>query len=124
MCLRNFEQLKLTEQEYVKLSGRSLEQDIKKKFSGDVETGFLAILSVSDGLAEFIAKHLHKALSGISTDDKAVIRLIVSRSDIDIEKIKYAFEKKYEKSLKASIKSNSSGSFKNALYGLIGEVSS
>jgi annexin A7/11 len=44
LCLRNYEQIKLIAQEYQNLTGNTLEKDIKKEFSGDVEDGMVAVL--------------------------------------------------------------------------------
>lgn len=44
LCLRNYEQLKLICEEYKKLTGNTLEKDIKKEFSGDIKDALLAII--------------------------------------------------------------------------------
>lgn len=120
-CLRNYEQLKLIAQEYEKLSGNSLEKDIKREFSGDIEDGLLSILRVAQSRPEFFARRIHKAMSGIGTNDNSLIRLIVSRCEIDMMDIKDEFQRYYGKSLKIFIKGDTSGHYKHALYALIGE---
>lgn len=121
LCTRNNAQIKLISEEYEKLTGRTLEKDIKKEFSGDIEDGLVAILRCASNRSEFFAKKLHGSMAGIGTDDRALIRLVVTRCEIDMMDIKEAFQKKYGKSLKSFIKGDTSGDYKHALYALLGE---
>jgi annexin A7/11 len=120
-CTRNYEQLKLVAQEYEKLTGRSMEKDIKSEFSGDIEDGLLTILRTAINRPESFAIRLHKSMAGLGTNDNSLIRLVVTRSEIDMEDIKDAFLRKYGKTLKSFIKGDTSGHYKHALYALIGE---
>lgn len=54
--------------------------------------------------AEFFASRLHKSMAGLGTNDNQLIRLIVTRCEIDLNDIKSAFEQKYGKSLRSWIK--------------------
>lgn len=121
LCIRNYEQIKLIAQEYEKLTGHSLEKDIKKEFSGDIEDGLLSILRVAHNRPEFFARRLHKSMAGIGTTDKSLIRLVVTRCEIDMMDIKEEFQRYYGKSLKSFIKGDTSGHYRHALYALIGE---
>jgi annexin A7/11 len=121
LCLRNFEQLKLVAREYEKLSGKTLEQDIKKEFSGDVEDGMVSIIRCALNRSQFFAKCIHKAVAGFGTDDRALIRLIVTRCEIDMQDIKDEYQRKYNESLRDAIKGDTSGHYKHGLYVLIGE---
>lgn len=122
LCLRNFCQISLIAQEYEYLTGHTLEKDIKKEFSGDIEDGLLAILRYADNQPEFFARCLYKSMIGLGTNDKSLIRLIVTRCEIDMIDIKEEFEKKYGKSLKSFVTGDTSGSYRKALLKLIGEL--
>lgn len=61
----------------------------------------------------YFAKQLNKAMKGAGTDDQTLIRIIVSRNEIDLENIKREYEKLFDKTLESDVK------VKNALSYLI-----
>ncbi|CAO1417287.1 unnamed protein product [Diamesa hyperborea] len=121
LSIRNYAQLKLICKEYEFLTGSTLEKDIKKEFSGDIEDGLLAIVRCANNRSEFFARRLHKSMAGLGTNDRALIRLVATRCEHDMVDIKEAFQRLYGKTLKSFIKGDTSGDYKHALYALIGE---
>lgn len=118
---RNYAQIRLIAHEYEKLTGNTLEFDIREEFSGDIKESLLAILNYAMRRPEFYAKRLHASMSGIGTNDRDLIRLIVTRSEIDMMDIKEEFQRKYGASLKSFIEDDTSGDYREALFALIGE---
>lgn len=90
-------------QQYQQIAGHSLEKAIKKEFSGDIKNGLLAILKYSMNKSEFFAELLHKSMVGLGTNDSQLIRLLVTRCEIDLNDIKTTFQQKYGKSLRSWI---------------------
>lgn len=86
------------------MTGHGLDKAIKNEFSGDIMDGLIAILQCTTNKAEFFASRLHKSMAGIGTNDTQLIRLIVTRCEIDLNDIKVAFERLYGKSLRSWIK--------------------
>lgn len=63
---------------------------------------------------------LHKAMKGMGTDDSTLIRVIVSRAEIDMQYIKAEYHKKYKKTLNKAVHSETSGSYRDFLLSLLG----
>lgn len=51
----------------------------------------------------FFAKQLYKSMKGMGTDDQRLIRLAVTRSEIDMGEIKQEFQRQYNQSLESFI---------------------
>lgn len=61
-------------------------------------------------------------MKGAGTDDETLMRIIVSRCEIDLEAIKREYSDLYEKTLYSAVKKETSGDYKNALLALIGDA--
>jgi annexin A7/11 len=118
---RNFQQIKLISEEYQKITGQQLEKTIKSKFIMDDKQGYLCIVRYSQDKHGFFAKRLHRSMAGMGTNDNQLIRLVVTRCEIDLQDIKDTFQRNFGKSLRSWIKGDTSGHYKYCLYELIGE---
>jgi annexin A7/11 len=122
LCSANYSQLKAICDEYQKLAGRSLETDIKKEFSGDIETGLLAIIEHARSPTEYFARALHKSMKGMGTRDRALIRACIMRCEVDMLDVKDAFKRLFGQTLKSFIACDTSGDYRRALLALCGET--
>lgn len=52
----------------------------------------------------FFARCLYRAMEGMGTNDSTLIRIIVSRSEIDLNDIKREFERIYDRTLLSAVK--------------------
>ncbi|XP_061389711.1 annexin B10-like [Musca vetustissima] len=116
----SFAQLRLVFEEYKQLSGQTIEQAIKHEMSGELHEAMMAIVECVQSPPAFFANRLFKAMDGMGTDDTTLIRIIVSRSEIDLGNIKEEFERIYNRTLVSAVKSETSGDYKRALCALIG----
>ncbi|KAL5703231.1 hypothetical protein ACHQM5_028348 [Ranunculus cassubicifolius] len=105
---------------YYQMHGNSLEKAIKKETSGAYEFALLTILRCAESAPKYFAKALHKAMKGMGTNDSALVRIVVTRTEIDMQYIKLEYQKKYKKTLYDAIKSETSGNYRNFLLSLVG----
>ena len=105
---RSTEHLKLISKEYITLKGNSLEIDIDKKFTGDFKDALLLRLNPENQSKHF-ARRLHKSMAGLGTTDSDLIRLCITRSEIDMMDIKPEFQGICAESLKSFIEGDTSG---------------
>ncbi|XP_055912603.1 annexin B10 [Eupeodes corollae] len=120
MAHESFAQLRLIFEEYKQISGMTLEQAIKHEMSGELHEAMMAIVECAQSPPAFFANRLFKAMDGAGTDDRTLIRIIISRSEIDLGNIKDEFERLYNRTLVSAVKSETSGDYKRALCALIG----
>lgn len=120
LATRSFAQIRLMLHEYEKITGHSFEKAIQKEFSGDVETGLLAVVKSARNRAAYFAERLHDSLAGMGTKDEDLVFIVVTRSEIDMENIKDEYNKMYHRSLAQDISGDTSGDYKKVLLALIG----
>lgn len=112
--------LQLVFEEYRNISGSEIEESLRDELSGDFQKLMLAVVRCARNIPEYLASRLFKAMKGVGTRDNTLIRIMVSRSEVDMLDIREEFRKKYEKSLHSMIRSDTSGVYKRALLRLCG----
>uniref|UniRef100_H3CUM2 Annexin n=1 Tax=Tetraodon nigroviridis TaxID=99883 RepID=H3CUM2_TETNG len=120
LCVRNRKHLLRVFDEYQKISGRDIEDSIKREMSGSLEDVFLAIVKCIRNKPAFFAERLYKSMKGLGTTDSVLIRTMVARAEIDMLDIKREFLKMYGKTLYSFIKGDTSGDYRKILLELCG----
>nr|XP_021199593.2 annexin B10 isoform X8 [Helicoverpa armigera] len=118
----SFAQLRQIFEEYKNISGRTIEQAIKAEIGGELKEALSAIVECVENASAWFATRLRKSMQGLGTDDRTLIRILVSRSEIDLGAIKSEYERLYDKTLESEIKGETSGDYKRALVALLGPV--
>ncbi|KAJ7397653.1 hypothetical protein BTVI_133745 [Pitangus sulphuratus] len=103
LCKRSATHLLKVFEEYQKLAGKSIEDSIKSETRGSLEDAMLAIVKCTRNIRCYFAERLYHALKGAGTDDGTLIRVIVSRSEVDLNLIKPEFKRIAGKSLSSMI---------------------
>jgi len=116
----NFALLRKVFVEYKNVSGQTIEEAVIHDMSGDLKQAMLAIIESVQSTAAFFAKRLFLAMDGIMNKDATVMRIIISRSEIDLGLIKSEFERLYDRTLLSVVKNKTSGDYKHVLCRLIG----
>jgi len=94
---------------------------IESNFSGDVRKVLKAITYALLSPSEYFAYRINKAIKGFGTNDTILIRVLVSRDEIDINRIKRYYKQLYKKELYDAVSEDVSGDYKNLLLALIGK---
>ncbi|XP_076913711.1 annexin D5-like [Bidens hawaiensis] len=105
---------------YHDMYGGSLKKAVKKETSGLFKTALLTILQCAENPAKYFAKVLHKSMAGLGTNDTTLIRVSVTRTEIDMQYIKAEYHKKYKKSLNGAVHSETSSHYRTFLLSLLG----
>ncbi|CAI5784425.1 annexin A5 [Podarcis lilfordi] len=105
---------------YMTISGFQIEETIDRETSGPLEKLLLAVVKSVRSVPAYLAESLFYAMKGAGTDDDTLIRIVVSRSEIDLLDIRQAFRRNFAKSLYHAIQKDTSGDYRNGLLLLCG----
>ncbi|XP_061569425.1 annexin A13 [Cololabis saira] len=118
LASRNYLQLQTTFKEYEKVSGTEILDAIENETSGTLKRCYKALVRVAKNPQLYFARRLHEAMKGAGTDEDTLIRIIVCRSEYDLETIKDMYLEKYDVSLKDALRDECSGDFKRLLLAI------
>ena len=114
------EELALICKIYYNTYSKTLSEIVETSFSGNGRRVLKAIIYSLLSPSEYFAYRINKALSSFIINDNILIRVLVSRDEIDIYRIKRYYIEKYNISLYDHIKEKTSGDYRNLLLSLIG----
>ena len=112
---RSAAEIAVIAQFYKQIAGVDLYTSLKKEFSGNVEKLMKAIFDASIDTPAWFATRIRNSLEGAGTKDKQLIRIIVSRAELDLKYIKQAYFKLYNRDMVSDIRKETSGDYKKIL---------
>ena len=114
------EEIKMINKIYTQKYNHGLLKAIDKEFSGDLKKLLKTIISVSLNPAEYFATRVNYAIKGLGTKDTLLIRILVTRDEIDMPQIKQEYRRLYNKDMIKDIENDTSGDYKKLLVELAG----
>ena len=115
------EELALICKIYYNIYNRTLLEVVESSFSGNGRRVLKAIIYSLLSPSEYFAFRINKALKGFITNDNTLIRILVSRDEIDSDRIKRYYYQLYGITLYEHVNQKTSGDYKNLLLSLIGD---
>ena len=119
IAARSWPHLKAVFKHYQQVAGYDIERSIEREFSGDIERALLAVVRSGKSKPHYFARRAHEAMAGAGTNDEALIRVIVTRAEIDMVAIRDAYMELYQKSLAKAIESDTTGDYRKLLIAAI-----
>ena len=105
--------------EYYRLSGKTIIDGIENNFKGDAKDLLKSILYSLVSPSEYFATRIKKAIEGFGTDNKTLIRILITRCEVDMNIIKKYYKQLYNKDMIEDIKNDISGDYQKLMIELI-----
>jgi len=118
LCNLSPHELAVVSQEYHKLTGHTILQAIDNEFSGDSKKALKTIVFATLSPSEYFATRIHDAIKGWGTKDHLLIRILVSRDEIDMTQIKQYYKQTYGKDMVTDVKNDISGDYQKLMVEL------
>ena len=117
-ALRSAAEIRMISQYYEQQSGKSLLKAVDSEFSGDIKTLLYTVVQGLLNPSEYFATRVHSAISGLGTNDKKLMRVLISRDEVDMPQIKAEYQRLYGRDMMGDIRSDTSGDYKKILHEL------
>jgi len=119
IMLSSPKELSLVSRIYYKIYGTTILDGIDKKYNGNAKELLNAILYSQISPSEYFAKKIKKAIEGFGTDNKTLIRILVTRCEVDMNIIKRYYKQLFNKDMIEDIKNDISGDYQKLMIELI-----
>ncbi|XP_069574312.1 annexin A13-like isoform X2 [Brachyistius frenatus] len=116
---RNYLQLQTTFKAYEALSGTDILDTIDTEATGTLKECYITLVRCAKNPQLYFARRLNAAMKGAGTDEDTLIRVIVGRSEIDLDTVKDMYLEKYDVTLKDALDSECGGDFKRLLIEIL-----
>jgi len=104
---------------YKNQSGKTETKKLWLSTPSDIKQGLLAIVKCAINRPFFFAQSLHASMEGVGTSDNDLIRVIVSRCEVDMVQIKQAYNGFFKTPLEERIPKDCAGHYASGLVALV-----
>ena len=105
-------------QHYHKLTGHTILQAIDKEMHGDSKKAYRTIVYATLSPSEYFATRVNEAIKGIGTKDRLLMRVLITRDEIDMPTIKQYYKQLYGKDMVEAVKNDISGDYQKLMVEL------
>uniref|UniRef100_A0A8C9KW00 Annexin n=1 Tax=Serinus canaria TaxID=9135 RepID=A0A8C9KW00_SERCA len=120
LTTRSYPHLRRVFQKYTKYSKHDMNKVLDLELKGDIENCLTALVKCATSKPAFFAEKLHLAMKGSGTRHKDLIRIMVSRHEVDMNEIKGYYKSLYGISLRQAIMDELKGDYETILVALCG----
>jgi len=119
LATRSYLQLRIIFEKYAEIAGNSFREAVESETSGNLCDSYLTIIDIVEDHLAYYAKKLHEAMRGLGTDEDALTRIIIGRSEIDLGAIQDKYEEMYGNPLWQDINDECSSDYKRLLLNIL-----
>ena len=112
------QELQYLSQVYQQLAKESLLKSIDKEFSGNLKKTLKTIILANTTPSEYFASRVFEAIKGAGTNDRLLMRILITRDEVDMPQIKECYKKLYGKDMVQAVKDDTTGDYKKILVEL------
>ncbi|XP_060923573.1 annexin A2-B-like [Limanda limanda] len=120
MSQRSVPHLRKVFDRYKSYSPYDMKESIRKEVKGDLEKSFLTLVECFENRQLYFANRLSEAMKGKGAKEKQVTRILVSRCEVDLMKIRTEFKREHKRTLYQTIAEHTKGDYQMALLSLCG----
>ncbi|KAM8888469.1 annexin A2-B-like [Synchiropus splendidus] len=120
MSQRSVPHLQKVFERYKSYSPYDMKESIRKEVKGDLEKSFLTLVECFQNKQLYFANRLSEAMKTKGAKEKVVTRIMVSRCEVDLMKVRTEFKRQHHKSLYQTIAEHTKGDYQKALLSLCG----
>ena len=117
-CTLSPMELACVAQQYHKLTGHTILQAIDKELAGDSKKALRTIVYATLSPSEYFATRVNDAIKGWGTKDHLLIRILITRDEIDMPQIKQYYKQLFGKDMVQAVKSDISGDYQKLMIEL------
>ena len=105
-------------QYYHKITGHTILDAIDKEMHGDSKKAYRTIVYATLSPSEYFATRVHESIKGLGTKDRLLMRVLITRDEVDMPTIKQYYKQLYGKDMVEAIKNDISGDYQKLMVEL------